>query len=139
MKKLVNPFNFNTQGRLSDVSLLLLRLAFGGLMLLNHGIGKWQSLMAGGEIKFPSVLGLGNEFSLGLAVFAEVVCAFLVVIGLFTRLAVVPLIVTMLVAIFVIHIDDPLKKMEMAILYLIPYLVLFWNGSGKYSVDNSLI
>ncbi len=133
--KLVNPFGFATQGRLTDLSLLLLRLAFGGLMFLNHGLGKFNKLMAGGEIKFANVFGMGPELSLGLAVFAEVVCALMVVIGLFTRMAVIPLIITMLVAIFVIHIGDPFKKMESAIIYLIPYLVLFWNGSGKYSVD----
>ena len=133
--KLVNPFGFATQGRLTDLSLLLLRLAFGGLMFLNHGLGKFNKLMAGGEIKFASVFGMGPELSLGLAVFAEVLCAIMVVIGLFTRMAVIPLIITMLVAIFVIHIGDPFKKMESAIIYLIPYLVLFWNGSGKYSVD----
>lgn len=133
--KLVNPFGFATQGRLTDLSLLLLRVTFGGLMFLNHGLGKFNKLMAGGEIKFASVFGMGPELSLGLAVFAEVVCAIMVVIGLFTRTAVIPLIITMLVAIFVIHIGDPFKKMESAIIYLIPYLVLFWNGSGKYSVD----
>jgi len=133
--KLVNPFGFATQGRLVDLSLLLLRVTFGGLMFLNHGLGKFNKLMAGGEIKFASVFGMGPELSLGLAVFSEVVCALMVVIGLFTRMAVIPLIITMLVAIFVIHISDPFKKMESAIIYLIPYLVLFWNGSGKYSVD----
>lgn len=133
--KLVNPFGFATQGRLTDLSLLLLRITFGGLMFINHGLGKFNKLMAGGEIKFASVFGMGPELSLGLAVFAEALCAIMVVFGLFTRLAVIPLIITMLVAIFVIHIEDPFKKMELAIVYLIPYLVLFWNGSGKYSVD----
>lgn len=133
--KLVNPFGFATNGRLTDLSLLLLRITFGGLMLINHGLGKMNKLMAGGEIKFATVMGMGPKMSLTMAVFAEVVCAAMVVFGLFTRLAVIPLIITMLVAIFVIHISDPFKKMEMAILYLIPYLVLFWNGSGKYSVD----
>ena len=46
----------------------------------------------------------------------------LLIIGLFTRQAVIPLIITMLVAIFVIHGDDPFKDKEMAILYLIPYI-----------------
>lgn len=132
---LVNPFGFATNGRLTDLSLLLLRVTFGGLMFINHGLGKFNKLMAGGEIKFASVFGMGPELSLGLAVFAEVLCAIMIVLGLFTRLAVIPLIITMLVAIFVIHISDPFKKMEMAIIYLIPYLVLLWNGSGKYSVD----
>jgi len=68
--KLVNPFGFATQGRLTDLSLLLLRLAFGGLMFLNHGLGKFNKLMAGGEIKFANVFGMGPELSLGLAVFA---------------------------------------------------------------------
>ncbi len=133
--KLVNPLGFATNGRLTDLSLLLLRATFGGLMLINHGLGKMNKLMEGGEIKFASVMGMDAKTSLTLAVFAEVICAAMVVFGLFTRLAVIPLIITMLVAIFVIHISDPFKKMEMAILYLIPYLVLFWNGSGKYSVD----
>ena len=133
--KLVNPFGFATQGRLTDLSLLLLRLTFGGLMFLNHGLGKFHKLMAGGEIKFASVFGMGPELSLGLAVFAEAICAIMVVLGLFTRMAVIPLMITMLVAIFVIHIDDPFKRMESAIIYLIPFLVLFWNGSGKYSID----
>ena len=133
--KLVNPFGFATNGVLTDLSLLLLRVTFGGLMLINHGLGKFNKLMAGGEIKFASVFGMGPEMSLGLAVFAEVLCAAMVVLGLFTRLAVIPLIITMLVAIFVIHIGDPFKKIESAIIYLIPYLVLLWNGSGKYSID----
>ena len=136
--KLVNPFGFSNFGKLTDLSLLLLRITFGGLMLINHGWGKFLKLTSGEEIKFASVFGMGPEMSLGLAVFAEVLCAGMIVIGLFTRLAVIPLIITMLVAIFVIHISDPFKKMEMAILYLIPYLVLLWNGSGRYSVDNAI-
>jgi len=132
---LVNPFGFKNDGRMSDLSLLLLRLTFGGLMLINHGWSKFQKLIGDEPIKFADPIGIGMEASLGLTVFAEVLCALMVVLGLFTRLAVIPLIITMLVAVFVIHISDPFKKMEMAILYLIPYLVLLWNGSGRFSVD----
>ena len=132
---LVNPFGFKNDGRLSNLSLLLLRLTFGGLMIINHGWGKMQKLLNEDPIKFADPIGLGAEFSLGLTVFAEVLCALMVVLGLFTRLAVIPLLVTMFVAIFVIHISDPFKKMEMAILYLIPYLILLWHGSGRFSLD----
>ena len=133
--KLINPFGFKNDGRLSDLSLLFLRLAFGGLMLVNHGWSKFMKLIGDEPIKFADPIGIGMEASLGLTVFAEVLCALMIVLGLFTRLAVIPLIITMLVAIFIIHIGDPLKKMEMAILYLIPYLVLLWNGAGRYSLD----
>ena len=121
---------------MKDISLLLLRLTFGGLMLLNHGWGKLDKLLNGE--KFGDPIGLGSDVSLYLVVFAEVVCAFLVMIGAFTRYTVIPLIFTMLVAILVVHIDDPFKKMEMAILYLIPYITLFFEGAGDYSVDSRL-
>lgn len=118
-----------------DIGLLLLRLTFGGLMLINHGWSKMMTLFGDDPIQFADPIGIGATPSLALAVFAEVLCAFLVVIGLFTRLAVIPLIVTMLVAVFVVHISDPFKKMEMAILYLIPFIVLLLNGGGRYALD----
>ena len=132
---LVNHLGFKEDGRLTDFSLLLLRLCFGGLMLVNHGMGKFYKLFGDDPIKFGDPLGIGMEASLGLAVFAEVLCAGLLVIGLFTRLAAIPLVITMLVAAFIVHGGDPLKKMEMALLYLIPYLVLLFNGAGRYSID----
>lgn len=104
-------------------------------MLINHGWGKMDKLFNGDPTKFADPFGIGAPASLGLTVFAEVLCAALIIVGLFTRWAVIPLIVTMLVAIFVIHIDDPFKKMEMAILYLIPYVALYLMGPGKFSLD----
>lgn len=118
-----------------DIGLLLLRLTFGGLMLINHGWGKMLTLFGDNPIQFADPIGIGATPSLALAVFAEVLCALLIVLGLFTRLAVIPLIVTMLVAVFVVHISDPFKKMEMAILYLIPFVVLLLNGGGRYALD----
>lgn len=119
----------------TDIVLLLLRVTFGGLMLINHGWGKMMKCFGEGPIKFADPIGLGAEFSLYLAVFSEVVCAFLLVIGLFTRQAVIPLIITMLVAIFIVHGDDPFKKMEMGILYLVPYICILLKGAGWYSLD----
>ena len=107
-------------------------------MLFNHGWGKMLKLFGDGPIKFADPFGLGPSITLGLTVFAEVLCAALIIIGLRTRLATTPLIITMLVAIFVIHINDPFKKMESAIIYLVAYMVISMLGSGKYSVDGLL-
>ena len=104
-------------------------------MLLNHGWPKLQKLMAGGEIKFMNFLGLGETTTLYLVVFAEFVCAFLVVIGAFTRLALIPLIITMLVAVFMVHWADPFGDKESAIIYLMAYICLLIAGAGWYSVD----
>ncbi len=118
-----------------DLSLLLLRLAFGGFMLIGHGWGKLMRLLADDPIKFADPFGLGPEISLGLTAFAEAICAFLIVIGLFTRWAVIPLIITMMVAVFYVHIDDPFSKMEKGLMYLIPYIILLLSGPGGFSVD----
>ncbi|WP_319500232.1 DoxX family protein [uncultured Draconibacterium sp.] len=115
------------------LSLLLLRLASGGFML-THGFPKLQRLLAG-EMQFGDPLGLGPEVSLVLAVFAEFFCSILIMLGLGTRLAVIPLIVTMAVAAFIVHGADPFGRKEMALFYLVSYVVLLLSGSGKFSVD----
>lgn len=124
-----------THTRYHDVVLLLLRLMFGLSMAYAHGWPKLQKLMAGGEIKFLDFLGLGAEISLGLAVFAELGCALLLALGLFTRLAAIPLIITMFVAVFVAHWGDPYADMEKGLMFLIPYLCILLAGPGWYSID----
>ena len=121
----------------SDFSIFILRIASGGMMLLAHG---WGKLVAFKQIaaQFPDPLGVGSTASLGLVVFAEVICAALVAVGLFTRMAAVPLIITMGVAAFHIHAADPWQKKELSILYLACYIVVFFAGSGKYSLQNFL-
>jgi len=116
------------------LGLLILRVSFGVLML-NHGIDKlsnFSSIVSSGQ--FMPVIG-SVALGLGLVVFAEVFMSVLLILGIFTRLAVIPLIITMLVAVFFVHIHDPFSKMELALLYLFPYLALLLAGPGKYSVD----
>lgn len=114
-------------------TLLVLRVGIA-LLMLGHGIPKLHMLISG-DIQFPGVMGLSPTLSLVLAVFAEIVCSILLLIGLLTRYAVIPLIVTMFTAVFVIHGNDPFAKQELGILYLLVYLVLFMLGSGKFSLD----
>lgn len=116
-----------------DISLLLGRIGIGALML-THGIPK-IARFAESPVKFMDFIGLGPEISLGLAIFAEVGCSILVMLGFATRLAVIPLIVTMLVAVFIAHGDDPFAKQEMGLHYLLVYVMLLLSGSGRYSVD----
>jgi len=128
-------FNTNYNHRSLDIVLLILRVSIAGLML-SHGIPKLEMLLAGGEIKFMDPIGLGETASLALAVFAEVFCSVLLLIGLGVRLAVLPLMITMLVAIFVAHGEDGLKEKELAIHYLLTYIVLLFSGAGRFSLDS---
>ena len=83
-------------------------------------------------------MGMSPALSLTLAVFAEVICSLLLLFGLGTRLAVIPLIVTMLIAVFFIHGADPFAKQELGLHYLLVYLLLLFAGSGRYSLDKVL-
>lgn len=118
----------------ADLSLLLIRIAFGGLMVVNHGWGKLSKLTGGGDIKFFDI-GIGAEASLALAVFGELVCGALLVAGLFTRFAALALTITMAVAVFGAHANDIFGDGETALLFLTAYTAILISGPGKYSVD----
>ncbi len=117
-----------------DVALLLLRVGVAALML-THGVPKLLTLFSGEPVQFVTILGLTAEASLSLTVFAEVFCSVLLLTGFATRLATVPLIITMLVAIFSVHAEDPFGRKELAVFYLIIYTALLIAGSGKFSLD----
>ncbi len=114
---------------------LLLFRVFLGIVMMTHGYPKLQKLMAGGNIEFMDFLGLGPAISLVLVVFAEFVCSIFLILGLFTRWMLIPLIITMLVAVFGVHINDSFGKMELGLLYLVGYIVLMIIGPGRYSID----
>jgi len=131
MKKI---FLVNKTSEGINIALLLTRVAIAVLMLV-HGVPKMGLLFSGDTVLFPSVFGLTPALSLSLTVFAEVLCSVFILAGFATRLAVVPLIVTMLIAVLVIHDNDPFSNKELALHYLVTYLVLLIAGSGKYSLD----
>ena len=133
MKKVL----FSNRPIATDLGLLMLRLASGGIMAYSHGWGKLQKMLSG-DMSFADPIGVGEEASLILTVFAEFVCGVLVALGLFTRAALVPLIITMVVAVFIVHADDPFSKQEFGLLFLIPYITIFLAGPGKFSLDKKL-
>lgn len=122
-------------GRNYDLALLLLRLAFGGLMMGLWGKSKFLKLLTENPVQFLDPFGLGDQLTLGLCVFAEVFCAALIALGLYTRLACIPLIFNMIIAITYGEAGKPFVEREHAITYLVPYVVIFLMGPGWYSLD----
>ena len=131
MKEIVRV---NKAATATHVALLIARVGIAALML-THGFPKLLLLFSDAAVQFPPVMGMSAKLSLSLTVFAEVFCSVLILAGFATRLAVIPLAVTMLVAVLLIHAADPFSAKEPALHYLLVYLVLFFAGSGKYSMD----
>ena len=138
MKKTLHHFlRATSHGNNVDMGLLILRLVPGFLMAYGHGWGKLTSF---GEKSgdFYNFLGLGSEFSFALVVFAEFFCSVLLMLGLLTRFAAIPLIITMIVIIFDIKAGKPMNEFETPLLYLVIFITLLITGAGKYSLDHTI-
>ena len=136
MKSLLRFLQFNFVPRSPDFALLVLRVWLGVSILVLHGWGKLTGFRSGAS-SFPDPLGAGSTVSMGLAIFAEVVCAALLVLGLATRFAALVLIILMVVAFTIVHgtkLTGP-GNGEMAFLYLAGFVTIFLAGPGRISVD----
>lgn len=134
----MNSRTFLTKNFNNDVALLLMRVTFGGLLLVDHGIGKIAKLM-NPPVEFMNFMGLGPDASLFLVIVAEAICAGLIVIGLGTRLACIPLIINFIVVIFNVNAGSPFAKMELPLIFLFSFVILFITGAGKFSLDKILM
>ena len=128
LKKICSPGDTN---KYESVGLIFMRLFLGGVMLLQHGIPKIQK----GPDALPNPFDVNPTFNGILIIFAEVICAGLILIGLGTRVAASVLFICMAVAFFIFHSDDPFKVKEMAFIYMMGYIALIFTGAGSLSVD----
>lgn len=119
-----------------NAALLILRLGVGAMMMM-HGYDK---LVHFGDLqhKFMNFMGLGSTVSLALVVFAEFFCSLFLILGLFTRLAAIPLIIATCVMVFKSHNGEIFGDGETAALYLTAYLVFLLIGPGRVSVDSMI-
>lgn len=116
--------------------LFFLRVAASG-MILTHGIPKFLNY-SDKLHTFSDPLGISSPISLTMAIGAEVFCAIALLLGLRSRLAAVPLLFTMLVAVILVHGGDPFKKIELPIMYGIMYATLMICGGGALQLDQWL-
>ncbi len=117
-----------------DLGLLILRVGLSVLML-THGVPKFLDFINGNMSIVGDPIGVGGLITSILVLIGEVVAPVLVLIGLKTRMAAIPVVITMAVAAFLIHGGDPIDVKEKALLYLIGFLAIALMGAGSISVD----
>ncbi len=118
--------------RVVSVILLAVRVSFG-VLFFAHGVDKIMNFQVLSE-NFPNVLGFGSYMSLMVAIFCEFCCSLFLIAGLLHRLVLIPMIISMGVAFFDVH-DAMLPGGELALIYLIVFIILFFTGPGRYSID----
>ena len=127
LKKSLSPGDTNFR---ESIGLFILRLTFGGLMIINHGLPKLEKDLS----SLPNPLNLNPTLSGGLILFAELFCAGLLILGLAGRWAAAILSITMTTAFFIFHSAEH-KEGEMALTYLAAFICLLLTGPGAISVD----
>lgn len=118
----------------TKTSLLLLasRLIFG-LTFASHGLDKLQHFSETAA-HFPAPFGLSGDIAVGLSIFGELVCGLAFAFGFLTRLTLLPMIFTMIVAFTTVH-GGSVSSGELAFLYLVIFVLSWFAGAGKFSVD----
>lgn len=140
MGKLYQNFVKNVS-KLRDVPLLLIRLvlAYG---FYSPAKTKWSDInsISGWFESMNYPLPTLNAY---LAASAEAAGVVLLALGLFTRIISVPLVITMIVAIFTVHIGNGFNAgdngFEIPLYYLLMLVTLFVFGPGRISFDNFIL
>jgi len=120
----------------ANFALLVLRVWIGVQMMVIHGVEKLLNF-SNTAPDFPDPLGMGRTASLALVILAEVLASVFLILGLFTRLAALVLIIDMSVAFIFVHKHalSGENNGELAFLYLLVYVTLFLAGPGRVSAD----
>ena len=120
-----------------DIGTFIIRFIFGFLLIYGHGWDKLNVILSGQEIQFLDPIGIGMHLSFFLAMFAETICALLIIFGLCTRMAAIILSINFIV-IFIFHaltFGDSFAVLEPRYFYLFAFVALIFTGGGKFSLD----
>jgi putative oxidoreductase len=120
-----------------NFALLVQRVATGLLLLIGHGLPKISGFneLAG---SFYDPFRIGHRLSLILVILAELFCSMFLVLGLFTRIAALIIVINLSVAVFFYHHGMPLKNVELGAIYLTSVFTILILGPGRVSVDGMM-
>jgi len=134
--KALNPLLTKAQ----DLGLLLSRLTIG-VVFVQAGWGKFNNLDR--TIGYFDSIGIPMaSLQAPFAAGAELICGALVLVGFLTRLAAIPPVIVMIVAILTAHRSEISGLPDLLGLspfsYLVMYFIHVGFGAGRFSVDRAL-
>ncbi|NSX08416.1 DoxX family protein [Pseudomonas lini] len=117
-----------------DVGLLFLRVSGGLFLLWVHGLPKLLDFNAQLQL-IEDPFHLGAHLTLCLAIFAEVLCPLLIVAGVLVRLACLPILLVLLVALLIVHPQWSVAEGQFGWLLLILFTSVFIAGPGRLALN----
>ncbi|WP_460111215.1 DoxX family protein [Pseudomonas sp. S3_H04] len=126
--------NASTDELARDIGLLFLRVSGGLFLLWVHGLPKLLDFTAQLQL-IEDPFHLGSHLTLILAIFAEVLCPLLIVAGLLARLACVPILFVLLVALLVVHPQWSVAEGQFGWLLLILFTTVLIAGPGRLAIS----
>ncbi|RON20941.1 LysR family transcriptional regulator [Pseudomonas brassicacearum] len=120
--------------RVQDWGLLFLRVSASLFLLWVHGLPKLLDYSAQLQV-IEDPFHLGAHLTLMLAIFAEVLCPLLIIVGLLVRLACLPILCVLLVAMVVVHPQWSIEEGQFGWLLLILFTSIFIAGPGRLALN----
>ncbi len=117
--------------------LLFMRVSVSLLLLQVHGLPKLMHWSVEVQ-RIEDPFGLGGTLTLGLAVFAEVICPVLLILGVWARLACLPILAVLAVAVLFVHPEWSLEQGQFAWLLMILFAGLAITGPGPLVIGKAL-
>ena len=121
--------------RVQDFGLLFLRVSGGLFLLWVHGLPKMLDYSAELQ-RIEDPFHLGASLTLMLAIFAEVLCPLLIVAGVLVRLACLPILFVLLVALLIVHPQWSVAEGQFGWLLLILFTSIFIAGPGRLALND---
>ncbi|MRX67603.1 putative oxidoreductase [Flavobacterium resistens] len=122
----------------NNAALLVFRVLLAIELFRVHGMKKFR-IENGQKEHVPNPLHLPEKLNGLVATFSDTIIPFFIILGLGTRLAVLPTIGVTAVGYFVVHKNDSLEVRDVPYMYTLSLLLLLALGAGTYSLDNYLL
>ncbi|MGA9703433.1 DoxX family protein [Pseudomonas sp.] len=121
------------ESRNQALGLLFLRVSGALFLLWVHGLPKLLNYSE--QLKLiEDPFHLGAQVTLLLAIFAEVLCPLLILAGLLVRLACLPILAVLLIAMLVVHPEWTLFEGQFGWLLLIIFTSILIAGPGRFAL-----
>lgn len=123
---------------LNNMAILVYRVLIGFELFRVHGLKKFR-IENGEREHVPNPLHLPDKLNGFVATFSDTVVPFLLMLGVATRLILLPVIGVTAIGYFVVHRKDSAEVRDVPYMYTLSFLFLLVMGAGTCSVDYYLL